>query len=363
MVAPLRFRGSNCLRQRIILSLLTGRSVIIEDIRVGEEETLLEYELNFIELIKTITSGTKVQLSTGRVHFTPGTILGGQITHDCNKSRGISYYLEALLYLAPFCKTPFNATLTGVTNEQIDPSVDSLKASALPLIKRFLGDVEGTKLEIKVTARGFKPGGGGKVEFTCPVVRQLNPVQITESGKVKRVRGVAVAARVSPQMANRLIDTSKGQLLKFLPDVYIYSDHTKGKSSGQSPGFSISLSAETIEGCSYTASAVSNHKGSGLGPTVPEDLAKEATMLLYEEIRRGGCVDSICQGLALVLMAFNQKDVSTIKFGALTTYTILLLRHLKEFCGITFKLETGQENEVTASCAGIGYKNLSKPSY
>lgn len=363
MVAPLKFRGSNCLRQRIILSLLTGRSVVIEDIRPGDEDALLDYETNFLELITNVTSGTKIQNSKGRLQFYPGTIVGGQITHQCNLNRCISYYLEALLCLAPFCKNPLEVTLLGVTNDQLDPTVDALKASAIPLIKKFIGDVEGVKLDIKIPARGFRPDGGGKVEFTCPVVRQLQPVQVTEVGKIKRVRGSAVAARVSPQMANRLIDTAKGKLLKFLPDIYIYSDHTKGKTSGLSPGFSLALSAETTEGCIYTASAVSNHKGSGLGPTVPEDLANRATCVLFEEIRRGGCVDSICQSLALTLMAFNQRDVSTIRFGTLTTYSILYLRHLKEFCGLTFRLESGEDDEIVATCAGIGYKNLSKPTY
>lgn len=363
MVVSLRFRGSNCFRQRVILSLLTAKTVIIDDIRPDDDGCLREHEKSLLELIKTITSGTNIQISRGRLQINPGTIVGGEVSHDCHVERSISYYLEALLCLAPFCKKPLKATLKGVTNDQIDPDLDAIKASSLPLLKRFMGDVEGTKLDLKILARGFKPEGGGSVLLTCPVIKQLQPVQLTEAGKIRRVRGVAVAARVSPQMGNRLIDTSKGLLLRFLPDVYIYSDHTKGKTSGQSPGFSLSLSAETTEGCILTAGAVSNSKGSGKGPTIPEDLAKEATYSLYEEIERGGCVDSINQGLALTLMAFNQKDVSTIRFGPLTTYTIHYLRHLKEFCGLTFKLDSCDGGEVIATCAGIGFRNLSKPSY
>lgn len=336
--------------------------MVIEDIR-PDDDGIRDYETNLLELVEKITNGTKLHYTKSKIQLNPGTIIGGEFKHDCHVHRSISYYLEVLLSLAPFCKRPLHATLNGVTNEQIDPTVDALKASALPILKKFIGDVEGTKLDIKVSARGFKPDGGGQVILTCPVVRQLQPVQLIEAGKIKRIRGVAVAARVSPQMANRLIDTSKGMLLRFLPDVYIYSDHNKGKTSGLSPGFSLTLSAETTEGCIYTASAVSNSKGSGLGPSIPEDLARDATYMLFEEIRRGGCVDSICQSLALVLMAFNQKDVSKLRFGSLTTYTIHFLRHLKEFCGLTFSLEPNDDNEVVATCSGIGYKNLSRPTY
>jgi len=41
---------------------------------------------------------------------------------------------------------------------------------------------------------------------------------------------------VSPTIANRCIESAKSLLLKFLPDVYIYADHAKGKNSGRSPG-------------------------------------------------------------------------------------------------------------------------------
>lgn len=43
--------------------------------------------------------------------------------HDCSTQRSIGYYLEALLLLAPFMKSPLKATLRGVTNDPVDPTV------------------------------------------------------------------------------------------------------------------------------------------------------------------------------------------------------------------------------------------------
>lgn len=372
-MSSLLFQGSNCLRQRILLSILTGKPIIIDSIRNdqltgGDPEEivgLLDYERNLLELCEKITHSTIVSINkTGtKLTFKPGTLVGGEIKHDCDVSRSISYYLELLLALGPFCKKQLAATLNGVTNDQTDPNVDALKLSSLPILKRFLGDHEGQKLEIKVQARGFKPEGGGQILFTCPIARQLIPVQLTNPGKIKRIRGVAVATRVSPQMANRMIEVAKGLLLQYLPDVYIYSDHHKGKSSGNSPGFAISLVAETIEGCFYTSDAVSNPKGSPIGPSLAEDVAKEATYRLFEEIYRGGCIDSCNQSLAITMMAFNQKDVSKILFGPLSMYSVHYLRHLKEFCGLTFILDSNDAPKITATCIGVGYTNFSRPTY
>jgi RNA 3'-terminal phosphate cyclase-like protein len=53
---------------------------------------------------------------------------------------------------------------------------------------------------------------------------------------VKKIRGVAFALRVSPAMSNRIVESAKGILLKFIPDVYITTDHNKGAVAGRSPG-------------------------------------------------------------------------------------------------------------------------------
>lgn len=53
------------------------------------------------------------------------------------------------LRLATHSKTPFNLSLTGITNDNVDLSVDALKAVTLPLLKHF-GAGEDGGLELKV---------------------------------------------------------------------------------------------------------------------------------------------------------------------------------------------------------------------
>ena len=73
-------------------------------------------------------------------------------------------------------------------------------------------------------------------------------MQLAEAAKVKRVRGVAYGTKVSPQICNRLVDASRGVLNHFLPDVWVYTDVFKGKTSGLSAGFALTLVAETTSG-------------------------------------------------------------------------------------------------------------------
>ncbi|XP_049751489.1 RNA 3'-terminal phosphate cyclase-like protein isoform X1 [Elephas maximus indicus] len=317
----LGYAGCNFLRQRLVLATLSGRPVKIRKIRARDDNPgLRDFEASFIRLMDKITNGSRIEINqTGTtLYYQPGLLYGGTVEHDCNVLRSIGYYLEALLCLAPFMKHPLRIVLRGVTNDQVDPSVDVLKATALPLLKQF--GIDGESLELKVVRRGMPPGGGGEVFFSCPVRKALKPIQLTDPGKIKRIRGVAYSVRVSPQMANRIVDSARGVLNNFIPDVYIYTDHMKGPNSGKSPGFGLSLVAETTSGTFLSAELASNPQGQGAA-MLPEDLGRDCARLLLEEIYRGGCVDSTNQSLALLLMTLGQQDVSKVLLGPLSPYT------------------------------------------
>lgn len=115
--------------------------VRITNIRSGEDDPgLQEAEGGFVRLLDRLTNGSQVEVSdTGtQLTYRPGVLLGGRVEHPCSAQRAIGYSLEPILALAPFCKEPLHLTLTGVTNNQQDPSPDWIKASCLPVLRRFL---------------------------------------------------------------------------------------------------------------------------------------------------------------------------------------------------------------------------------
>ena len=54
----------------------------------------------------------------------------------------------------------------------------------------------------------------------------------------------------------------------------------------RSPGFGLTLVAETTKGAYLSAEAISNPKGSDKGPSTAEDVGMKAAYLLLEEIYR-----------------------------------------------------------------------------
>ena len=77
----------------------------------------------------------------------------------------------------------------------------------------------------------------------------------------------------------------------------------------RSPGYALSLLAESTTGAMHCAEAISK-------PGVPpEDIALLASRSLLAEIRRGGCVDRQHQILVLLFMVLGSEDVSRCRMG------------------------------------------------
>jgi len=57
------------------------------------------------------------------LYYVPGALTGGVVEHECSLQRSIGYFLEFVLYMAPFMKTALELRLKGVTNDRDDPSV------------------------------------------------------------------------------------------------------------------------------------------------------------------------------------------------------------------------------------------------
>jgi RNA 3'-terminal phosphate cyclase-like protein len=113
-------------RIHVILSTLSGKSLKLKKIRSTDEEPgLADYEVDLLKLIDLVTNGTRVDINeTGTsLYYVPGMLIGGKHTHQCKLSRGIGYYLEVLICLAPFMKKPLEINLLGVTNDPVDSSV------------------------------------------------------------------------------------------------------------------------------------------------------------------------------------------------------------------------------------------------
>ncbi|CAN6280713.1 unnamed protein product [Urochloa humidicola] len=367
-----RLSGSRHFRQRLVLATLTATTITIEDIRSGDAAPgLRPHEVSFLRLIDKISDRHSVEVNeTGtKLRYKPGQILGGAgFEHDCGVHRGIGYFLEPLILLGLFAGKPMSIRLKGITNDTKDPSVDTFRMTTLHMLKRFGVPLEG--LELKIDSRGSPPLGGGEVFLRVPIINSsLTAVNWVDEGMVKRIRGVSFSTKVSAQFENRIIYAARGIFNRFIPDVHIFTDHRSGSAGGRSPGYGVSLVAETTTDCLLSVDAtvsyphVDEMSEESEKPEVmsPEDLGVQVASMLLEEVDQGGVVDSTHQGLLFMLCALCPADVSKVRVGQLTTYGIETLRNIRDFLGVKFIIEPNpNSNTVTLKCVGAGLNNRTR---
>lgn len=104
----------------------------------------------------------------------------------------------------------------------------------------------------------------------------------------------------------------------------------------------MSLTAETTTGVILTKDF---NFGNSKEFTLPEELGARAAYGMLDEVFGGGCVDSTNQSFALLLMAVSAGDnISALKLGRITQQSIALLRNLKAFFNVNFKIEQCQDD-------------------
>ncbi|KAJ0037822.1 hypothetical protein Pint_22194 [Pistacia integerrima] len=280
-----RLKGSQSFRQRLVLGLLatlTSTPVLIEDIRAEEWwPGLRPHEVSLLCLLEKVCDDCVVEINeTGsKMKYKPGTVMGGgNLVHDCSVSRVIfvtkRVFLQVLLFF-----------VSGITNDSKDPCVDTFHSTTLPMLKRFGVPCEG--LGLKIESRGSPPHGEGPVIVTIPVIDKL-------------MGWVTYSTRVSSQFENNMIHAARGIMNPVLPDVHIFTDPEAGKS----PGYGISLVAETTSGGFISADTAVSYAQGEVGEIdndekeelmPPENVGEDIASFLLEEIQKDGVIDSTHQ--------------------------------------------------------------------
>ncbi|AMD20137.1 HCL014Wp [Eremothecium sinecaudum] len=353
------FQGHINFRHRIVMATLHGKPIKIEKIRSDDlNPGLRDHEVSFLRLIEAVTNGTVIEISyTGTtVIFRPGIIVGGSYTHNCPNVKPVGYFIEPLLFLAPFSKKKFSIVFRGVTASHDDAGIDAIKWGLLPVMEKF-GVRECALHTLK---RGSPPLGGGEVHLVVDsLISQPVTMHAIDKPLISCIRGVAYSTRVSPSMVNRMIDAAKAVLKKVPCEVNITADVWRGENSGLSPGWGITVVGETKKGWRYFAEEIG---GAG---DIPEDIGTKVAYKLLEEVSKSGAVDRNQLPLALVYMVIGKEDIGRLRIAKeqIDERIIALLRDIKQIFGIEAFMKNVDEadsDDMIVTIKGIGFTNTSK---
>ncbi|KAJ8600236.1 hypothetical protein CTAYLR_001976 [Chrysophaeum taylorii] len=364
----IRFTGAKSLRARLMLATLAKRRIVISGIREHTEVPgVTNDEACFVRLLDKLSSGSKIEINeTGSVlTYEPGYLVGGRVEHDCSRcQRGVGWFLECVLPMAPFCATAIELTLLGVTSGgKTWRSADAIKHVSLHAIRDFSVECDLQIARRQASGPGIKEPPG-KVVLTCEPKRQLEPIDLEDEGLVKNVRGVAYCARVAPALANRVVAAARGHLNKLVSDVRITTDAATRRNSADASGFGVLLVAESTTGRKIGVDLDASW-ALPEGDKSPERLGELAALSLAAEIAKAGAFDTNNQALVLTMMALGPDFVSIARLpGPLSQPAVDRLRLLDTFFSLRFKIDQQKDHHDTVRCVCLGasYANVAKPA-
>lgn len=199
--------GGQVLRNALALSLVTGESFRITDIRGGREKPgLMRQHLTAVEAALAISEGAHCEgaaVGATVLTFRPGRTRPGDYRFSIGTAGSTGLVLQTVLMPLLLADAPSTLRLEGGTHSMAAPPFDFIARSFLPLVERM-----GPRVAARLIRPGFYPRGGGAVEVDIEPA-PLSPLELTVRGPLKAVSARALIAGLPRSIASRELATAR----------------------------------------------------------------------------------------------------------------------------------------------------------
>ena len=312
--------GGQVLRSALTLSLLSGRSIRISNIRANRPNPGLAPQhltglLAAAKIGRASVQGDR--LKSEEIIFEPASsIETGDFTFDVSRqSRGgsagaVSLVLQTVILPLLLGKSSSRLILRGGTHVLGSPSFDYLEGVYLHCLRTL-----GIEVTCKLSKYGFYPVGGGEIvvdimplDRTGAGIAQLSSMISKTRGTLISVSGQALAANLPAHIAQRMANRARNLLDK----EGIPSEIHPRRVSGRGPGAGLFLVAVYDH-------AVAGFSSLGKKGKPSEQVAAEAVDLLLDHHHSGKPIDPhLADQLMLVLLL--SKGASHYKTSRITQH-------------------------------------------
>ncbi len=302
--------GGQILRTAVSLSCITGMPVRINNIRKGRESPGLKPQhLTILKALGQLCAARieGLKLASSDITFIPGEYAKKTFLKvDIGTSGSIGLVLQALLPVGFFASSgELKLDITGGTCGLGAPPVDYYPNVIFRLLYR-----QGIRASITIIKRGYYPKGGGEVSVLIKPIKHSCEIDLTSSGKVKRISGKSIAnvALSQRSVAQRQADYAAKILKSKYADIPV--DIKSEYVCTDSVGSEISIYAYTNKDTILASSAIGESKKAA------ETVGGEAADKLIEAIESGDTcdthlVDNLIPYLALLGGSIKAHNLSS----------------------------------------------------
>ena len=192
--------GGQILRTSLALSLVTGKSFSIRNIRAGRKKPgLMRQHLTAVNAAAEIGQAAIVgnRIGSPAFAFEPGRIKPGNYHFAIGSAGSCTLVFQTILPALLIVGEPSEIILDGGTHNPFAPPFDFLDKAFLPVINRM-----GPQVDAVLEKPGFYPAGGGRFKVSIKPTG-LNRLDLLERGNIVKKTACASVANLSVNIANR----------------------------------------------------------------------------------------------------------------------------------------------------------------
>lgn len=197
--------GGQIIRSSLALAMVTGRSVMLNNIRAGRTKPGLKRQhLTAVKAAAEVCGGEVhgAELRSLSLQFEPGPVQGGTYQFSVGTAGSATLVLQTVLPALLVAAEPSTLTLEGGTHNPWAPPFDFLQRTFLPLVNRM-----GPRVSATLDRHGFYPAGGGRFTVEIEPVNKLAGFDLLERGRVESRAATAVVSNLPLHIAEREVDT------------------------------------------------------------------------------------------------------------------------------------------------------------
>jgi len=317
--------GGQVLRTSLTLSLITGRSFTVENIRSRRTKPgLMAQHLKAVvaaaEVGKAKIEGARI--GSRSLVFEPTDLCSGDFHFDIGTAGSTSLVLQTILPALSLATASSTVRLIGGTHVPWSPCFHFLQMHWL----RYMQEI-GFDIRLELVAAGFYPRGGGCVVATVRPASRLSSLCLISRGPLKRIRGISAVANLSDSVAER----QRVQALKRLRDVSKQIEIAMLRIPSPSKGPLLLLLAEfeNSQCCFY---------GLGALRKPAEIVADEAINELFQFLATDGAVDQYLSDQLILPLALA-PGASEIRTSKLTQHLITNAEIVKLFLPVSIEID------------------------
>ena len=193
--------GGQILRTALTLSLATRTPFRIDKIRAGRKRPgLLRQHLTAVLAAAQVGNAEArgAKINSTELTFLPKDVIAGEYKFSIGTAGSTTLVLQTLLPVLMLAAQPSMLTLEGGTHNPAAPPYDFVEKVYAPLLNRI-----GARVQTELIMAGFFPAGGGKLSVTIEPPTNLQSLELSERGDVRRRSARALVANLPQSIAER----------------------------------------------------------------------------------------------------------------------------------------------------------------